>query len=507
MFKRLQLGLRQTHYPGLSLLIENQLALLAALLVETTTRHFSQHSQSRVDFILTFLQLVVESSPLLASHYFAYQRRGKQAILIWCLGFLLYPVLIFNLSDDYSPYTNWTLFNIQLWVFLLIASTGYGISRVLASRHRTKSMQVISRLFSLNSVLVLLTFCWAVLLAGIFASIDDPVHNQPIKAVINSETIFVNFYFFLSYLWQFALMGALVLLVYWLNRYILIRRILTRSGIFAYVASCFICIIVMTPIMATVVLWLPMNIPEWTFLPSEDYNVFAPINFRFCFTILAISTPIILAFERQQNDKALAEIAQRQSQTELQLLQQQVNPHFLFNTLNNLYALTLTGSKEAPTVIMQLANLLRYTGYEGQNHRVTLEQEIQYIKDFLALQAIRSGDKCQLTTHYPEQAQTWKIAPLLLIIIVENAFKHGVEPSQSACSVLVDIQVKGSTLFLQCNNSLPDTGSRRKPGIGLENLKRRLVLLYAGKHSLQAKIQNGEWQTELSVELEPCTEP
>jgi len=503
MQNRLSTGLIQK----LTAIGDNQLAVIAALLLEASIRHFSFPSQSVAQFVWISGQLMLESLPLLLVHYFAFKYRAWRALFIWSMGFIFYPLLSFALADFASGYANRSLFTVQGWLFVMVASLGFGVSHLLAKRHDTKPMLFMSRLFSLNSVLLMLLIVWAILWAGIFASTDDPVRNQPIKAIINSDTLIVNFWYFIDYLWQFLVMGLLVLLLYWINRYVLIRRILARSGVFAYVAACLVCIIVLTPIMASVVLVLPMNIPEWTFLPSEDYNIFSPINFRFCFFILAVSAPIILAFERQKQDKVLAEIAQRQSQTELQLLQQQVNPHFLFNTLNNLYALTLTGSKDAPTLVMQLANLLRYTVYEGQNHRVNLEQEIHYIQDFLALQAIRSGDKCQLTVRYPEQAGHWQIAPLLLIIIIENIFKHGVEPSQFSCSVSIDIQVNNGHLFMRCKNSLPETNAKPKPGIGLENLKRRLALLYAGKHNLNDKVQNDEWHSELSLELEPCSQP
>ena len=487
-----------------SAIADNQLALMAAILLEVSIRHFSYHSQHYTDFLFIWLQLLFESAPLLLAHYVAFKVRGWRSVCIWSMGFIVYPCMSLWLIASYQPYADWALFGVQGWIFLLIASIGYSLSCLLAKRHNTKSMLLMSRLFSLNSVLLMLLVAWSVLWAGIFASTDDPVRNQPLKAVIDSETVIVNFDNFLHYWWQFLIMGVLVLLIYWVNRYLLIRRVLANSGVFAYVASCLICIIVMTPMLASAVLWLPMNIPEWTFLPSEDYQIFAPVNFRFSFFVLAISTPIILAFERQQHEKALAEIAQRQSQTELQLLQQQVNPHFLFNTLNNLYALTLTGSKAAPDLVMQLANLLRYTVYEGQNKQVTLAQEIQYLKDFLALQIIRSGDKCTVHTAFPLDAERWLIAPLLLIILVENAFKHGVEPSQSHCHINLDIQIKNRQLLMQCHNSVPKQGAQHKPGIGLENLRRRLDLLYPGQYSLTASQQGDTWQSHLSLELAPC---
>lgn len=500
MFQALPLAVKQ-HCTKIA---DNQLALMAAILLEVSIRHFSYQNQSGAQFLMTWAQVLLESMPLLIAHFFAFQTRAWRSVVIWLSGFLLYPLISFSLADSAPLYAQWSLFSVQGWLLLSAASLGYGISQVVAKRHHTKTMQLMSGLFSLNSVLLLLAFVWSFLWAGIFASTDDPLRNQPLQAVIRSDKIVVNFHLFLDYWWQFMLMGAAMLLIYWLNRYVLIRRILAKQGLFAYVSACLISIILLTPLLSTVILWLPMNIAEFTFLPSQDYNVFAPINFRFCFLLLAVSTPIILAFERQQQDKALAEIAQRQSQTELQLLQQQVNPHFLFNTLNNLYALTLTGSKNAPTLVMQLANLLRYTVYEGQNQRVSLEQEIHYIQDFLALQAIRSGDKCQLTVHYPQQADCWLIAPLLLIILVENAFKHGVEPSQSACTINLSIQVTAGRLLMKCENSLPQTRSQRPPGIGVENLKRRLALLYAGKHSLSSKQHKDVWVSELNLELEPC---
>ncbi|MDR6982233.1 hypothetical protein J2X32_000841 [Rheinheimera pacifica] len=502
--------------PGLNAIADNQLALMAALLLEASIRHFSLPSQSVLAFVLIWLQLMAESAPLLLAHYFAAQLtvraatrhtatpRRWRAGLIWCAGFVLYPLFSLWLSEQFQSFAAWSLFSLQGWLLLMLASGGYSLSRLLAQRNATAGFQLISRLFSLNAVLLLLMTAWAMFMAGIFASTDDPVRNQPLQAAINSHTVIVNFEFFLHYLWQFLLMGSCILLLCWLNRYWLIRRVLARRGVFAYVASCLISIILLTPLLSSVVLLLPLNIAEFTFLPSEDYNLFAPDNFRFCFVVLLISTPVILAFEHQQQENALAETARRQSQTELQLLQQQVNPHFLFNTLNNVYALTLTGSKAAPDLVMQLANLLRYTVYEGQNQRVSLAQEIQYLQDFLALQSIRSGEKCQLRLAWPEDAGQWQIAPLLLITLLENAFKHGVEPSQSRCGIDLSISVENGWLRMRCVNSLPEIAVQRPPGIGLDNLRRRLNLLYSGKHRFSAQQQASLWCADLTLELEPC---
>ncbi|MDX1539156.1 sensor histidine kinase [Arsukibacterium sp.] len=486
----------------------NQLALVAALLLEAIIRHFSWQSQSAIDFLFIVLQLVLESLPLLLAHYFAGRltllRRRWWAGAVWCAGFVLYPLAHFWLGSQLPVFAEWALFSVQGWSLLVLASAGFGLSRMLAKRNTTAGFQFFSRLLSLNSVSLLLLAAWAIVMAGIFASTNDPVRNQPLRAFIDTDTVIVNFESFLQYLWQFLLLGSCVLFICWLNRYFLIRRILAREGVFAYVAGCLISIIVLTPLLSSIVLLLPLNIPEFSFLPSQDYNIFDPVNYRFCFFVLAISTPVIMAFERQQQEKALAEIAQRHSQTELQLLQQQVNPHFLFNTLNNLYALTLTGSEQAPKLVLQLANLLRYTVYEGQSQQVSLAREIQYLQDFLALQAIRSGEKCQLHVEWPDNTEQWQIAPLLLIILLENAFKHGVEVSESRCTVNLKLNIINGRLLLCCANTMPEKPTSHKAGIGLENLQKRLNLLYAEKHRLTAEPRDGWWHAELSLELEPC---
>ena len=486
---------------------ETLLALLAVLLLEASIRHYSLDDQSGTALFLVTLQLLVESTPLLLAHYFSnryVQCNFGRAVKMWTAGFVLYPILLFMLADLMPEFADWSLFSIQGWLLLVFASLGYGLSRWLTRRSSNTRFQVISRLFSLNKASVLLMLVWAFVWAGIFASTDDPVRNQPIRAVINSETVIVNFDLFLMYLWQFLLIGSAVLLLCWVNRYWLIRRLLARNGVLAYVAGCLVCIVLLTPVLASIVLTLPMNTAEFTFLPSQDHNIFAPDNYRFSFFVLLLSAPVILAFERQQQEKALAEVAQRQSATELQLLQQQVNPHFLFNTLNNLYALTLANSTQAPNMVMQLANLLRYTVYDGQAQRVTLAQEVQYLQNFLALQSIRSADKCQLSVSWPEQAEQWQIAPLLLIIVLENAFKHGVEPSQSACSLELKLTIKNGWLHMHCYNSVPENNCQTVPGVGLDNLRRRLSLLYAGKHSLRTIQQADSWCTELRLELQPC---
>jgi len=154
---------------------------------------------------------------------------------------------------------------------------------------------------------------------------------------------------------------------------------------------------------------------------------------------------------------------------------------------------------------MQLANLLRYTVYTGQQEYVPLNQEIAYLQDYIALQKIRSGDKCQLKVSWPEVADKHKIPPLLLIIILENAFKYGVEQAVDKSYVYFDLSLKGNSLSVTCENPiLIDTVESETSGMGLENLRRRLSLIYPDKHHLHISSVNGKWCTTLTLELESC---
>jgi LytS/YehU family sensor histidine kinase len=165
----------------------------------------------------------------------------------------------------------------------------------------------------------------------------------------------------------------------------------------------------------------------------------------------------------------------------------------------------LTKSDDAPQLVMQLANLLRYTVYKGQQEYVTLDHEVAYLQDYIALQKIRSGEKCQLRVSWPEIMDKHKIPPLLLIIILENAFKYGVEQAVEQSYVHFDVSIKGNKLSVTCKNPiLKGTLDREASGMGLENLRRRLSLIFPDKHQLHTSSFNGTWCTKLTLDLESC---
>lgn len=425
-------------------------------------------------------------------------------------GLVVYPSCLVGLNSmnlfASSIYDVTQFFTVQTWILLLAASAlAYWSHQSNKADTTIVKTKLINLMFSLDKVCVLLAILWAFLLAAIFAPYDQPMMNQPLPMVIDSSKLTGNLLNFANYFVQLMVLAILVLSVFLLNRYVLIRQVLSTYGVIYFVLSVLFMTVVLTPLYVSIVLYLPLNdLPSGitNLTPSGGENIFDPINYQFTFMVLAISTPVILAFERQGQETQVALIKQEQTQTELKLLQQQVNPHFLFNTLNNLYALTLKKSDQAPELVMQLSNLLRYSVYEGQKDLVDLSQEIGYLENYWSLQSIRVNYKASIEVTWPENTNGLKIPPLLLINILENAFKHGVEPSNEKSFLKFEVRVIDTQLAVCCCNSIPENKSHEAGGVGLTNLKRRLHLLYGDNAKLEIVNTDKEWTVQLDMALE-----
>jgi two-component system LytT family sensor kinase len=195
------------------------------------------------------------------------------------------------------------------------------------------------------------------------------------------------------------------------------------------------------------------------------------------------------------NKQAQQILLQDKLQAELKFLKTQIHPHFLFNTLNNLYALTLKKSDLAPAMVLKLSELINYMLYECREDEVLLEKEIKFIHNYIDIERLRYGDKLDIDIRVRGDANGRKIAPLLLLPFTENCFKHGASLELDQSWVKLDIEVLSDrTLFKVENNKVsngtPSDDERRPRGIGINNAKRRLDLLYPGNHEL--KIMNGD---------------
>jgi two-component system sensor histidine kinase AlgZ len=186
---------------------------------------------------------------------------------------------------------------------------------------------------------------------------------------------------------------------------------------------------------------------------------------------------------------------------ELLHLQSQVSPHFFFNTLNNLYGLVEKEPKKAQRLILKLSDMMRYSIYDGQKEVVTLEQEVEYVNTYVELHTDRYHKKVEVRFSKYVQKEGLKVKPLLFIILVENAFKHGVENLRESAYVRIDLTANEQEISFEVENNFEDNEHGESQGIGLKNLQRRLALVYPKRHSLSYAVANNIYRAKLTLKL------
>jgi len=198
-----------------------------------------------------------------------------------------------------------------------------------------------------------------------------------------------------------------------------------------------------------------------------------------------------ISFFRLNNEKA---------KTELLHLKSQVNPHFFFNTLNNLYGLVGTDTKKAQELILKLSDMMRYSIYEGEKEVVKLKAEVEYLKNYIELHKMRYHKEIDVKFE-AEIEDDYKVMPLLFIILLENAFKHGIENLHKNAYVHLSIKTQNNEVFFEIENNFDISQEKGNHGIGLENLKRRLELMYPKKHTLTLSVKENVYRAQLTLQL------
>ena len=199
-------------------------------------------------------------------------------------------------------------------------------------------------------------------------------------------------------------------------------------------------------------------------------------------------------------DEHLNKIKSEKLATEVSYLKAQINPHFLFNTLNSLYALALTKSDKTPSAILKLSDLMRHAVTESNQNYIPLEKEIIYIKNFIGLQQLRLTNSTKLTTNFTGDFKNNTIAPMLLISIIENAFKYGANADDDS-KILIDLNIDDNNLLtLNVENTVVNEkmASSEK---GLKNTKKQLRILYPNKHQLTINREDNIHKVHLSIQL------
>jgi sensor histidine kinase YesM len=222
-------------------------------------------------------------------------------------------------------------------------------------------------------------------------------------------------------------------------------------------------------------------------------------------TIGGFAAAIRLAKIWYLKQQAYQQIEREKLQAELQLLKSQVHPHFLFNTLNNLYALTLRKADNSPAVVLKLSELLSYMLYDCNAPEVSLEKEIAFMQNYIGLEQLRYGDRLDMSVQISGDYPHKPIAPLLLVPFLENAFKHGTSEQLEQAWMHLDLSVQGTTLKFKLINSREATehDESHVGGIGLHNVQKRLQLLYPDRYDLRVVAETETFMVALTLELSP----
>ncbi|AFU70348.1 two -component sensor histidine kinase LytS-like protein [Psychroflexus torquis ATCC 700755] len=229
------------------------------------------------------------------------------------------------------------------------------------------------------------------------------------------------------------------------------------------------------------------------FIPSYLIHVYL-----FFITYL-VSMPFYLSLGWFEQQSKIDKLESETLRTELDSLKNQINPHFFFNTLNNLYSLSLSNSEKAPKAILKLSELMRYVIYDPSKPYVTIQEEMDYLDNYFEIQKIRLSNKTEIQFESKIDELSYPVLPLLFINLLENAFKHGAESMIKGGYIHCSLQLQKGKLQFHVKNKY-ENNKQKQEEKGLINLKRRLNLAYSEVHSLTIKDENGICDVSLTID-------
>lgn len=301
-----------------------------------------------------------------------------------------------------------------------------------------------------------------------------------------------------------SIIFCLQLLVIWSNVFFLFPRLFLRGQRLAYFLT------IMVVILVLAISFFPLSREIMiTVSGAEEITVTPPVPLRFAsfaFPLLftaAISITIEFFELAQTRSRENELLAQEQVTTELKFLKNQINPHFLFNALNNIYSLSMLGSPKTPESIAQLSDILRYVIYDCQKDRVPLQKEIDYIHDYVHLFQLKKEGGLNIQLDMPENAGPLQVPPILFIPFIENALKHSHIERGADSWVRIELKILDQKLQLLVANSVPEEWLVKDEtgGVGLKNVKRRLELLFPNKYYLDINQVQQVFTVQLSLDL------
>ena len=286
------------------------------------------------------------------------------------------------------------------------------------------------------------------------------------------------------------------------NIYVLIPKYLAKKNGWYYFLFLILLVLIVTPIESFLLFTKSEGVPE----VRAELLTNMDLSFVLNFFVVGTSTLVKITLDWLKNQRETQELQTKNMQSELRFLKSQINPHFLFNTLNNLYALTLKKSDKAPDIVLKLSEMMRYMLYECNELLVPLNKEVHYVKNYLELEKLRQGQNVNIDFIVEGIISDQKIAPLMFMSFIENCFKHGLGNHISPGFVRITLKVSGNEVDTLIENSKPERMPKplhaRSGGIGLVNVKRRLDLLYPNRYSLKIDDAPNSYSVNLKISLE-----
>jgi sensor histidine kinase YesM len=309
--------------------------------------------------------------------------------------------------------------------------------------------------------------------------------------------------------WYFFITGTLNIFPFLCYYRLIIPRFLFRKKYLQFIAALFLFLIAYD-LYLRYIDWLLSQIG---FLPAgvqqlaasktvRNAEVWISQGISFSVTYLIGVTALAYFINYYEREREMNDLKADQLQLELDYLKAQINPHFFFNTLNNIYSLALDKSPFTAPVVLRLSEMMQYVMRDSGISKVMLEQEIDFIRNYVNIERIRFSDHISIDLKQEGETGKLLIEPLLLIPFVENAFKHGVreEPENGYVNILILISKKNFTLNVK--NSIAETKTDNKNGLGLQNVQKRLSLLYPGKHTLRLDKTDSTYDVTLELKLD-----
>lgn len=290
---------------------------------------------------------------------------------------------------------------------------------------------------------------------------------------------------------------ALLAILIYVNAFVLVPKLLDRQKIALYFISVLALVLLNTYLKSLSRQYYDAIV--WPKEVMELSSYFKWVLFDSFWSIL-ISTLLLFSLRWSDQKERVKNVEVAQLETELKYLRSQVNPHFLFNGLNTIYGNIDIRDQKARDILLQFSGLLRYSLYEADTDLVSLAKEAAYIFNYVALQKARSSDNLETSIDIQMEDDSVRIAPLLFMPFLENAFKFSIGDDTAESKIMISLKQRKNEIQFECINTFyPD--DRNTGGIGLANVRRRLELLYAGRYTLETKQEESIYRVELKIML------